>query len=165
MENRRLARPVLSVNQIGPITEVVKHAAHYAGFEVAGVAPVRDFDELKYFPEWIQAGHAGEMKYMESRDESGHLKRASLRSSALWARSVIVCAINYNTAHPYSTQVHDSDRGWISRYAWSREDYHDSALRRLKLVEAAIAQELPADRQAALITRSYVDTGPIVERV
>ena len=72
------------------------------------------------------------MKYMEARDETGELKRASLARVAPWARSVIVCAINYNTAHPYSTQTGDASRGWISRYAWSREDYHESVLRRLQ---------------------------------
>jgi epoxyqueuosine reductase len=75
------------------------------------------------------------MKYMEARDEAGQLKRASLRSAVPWARSVIVCAINYNTAHPYSTQVGDPERGWISRYAWSREDYHEAVMRRLRVVE------------------------------
>ena len=35
---------------------------------------------------------------------SGDLKRASLSRVAPWARSVIVCAINYNTDHPYSTR-------------------------------------------------------------
>ena len=86
-------------------------------------------------PQVTAAGHAGEMKYMEARDERGQLKRASLSSVAPWARSVVVCAINYNTANPYSIICHEPSRGWISRYAWSREDYHDSVLRRLKLVE------------------------------
>jgi epoxyqueuosine reductase len=77
----------------------------------------------------------------------------------------VVCAINYNTGNPYSTEVHDSDHGWISRYAWGREDYHDSVLRRLKQVEAAVHQTVPAELQPTLTTRSYVDTGPIVERL
>ena len=161
------------MKQISQITALVKLAARDAGFELAGIAPVRDFDELKYFPEWIQAGHAGEMKYMEARDQAGELKRASLRSSAPWARSVIVCAINYNTAHPYSTQVDDSDRGWISRYAWSREDYHEAVIRRLRAVENCLrdlarrGQDAlaTADETPALQTRCYVDTGPLVERV
>jgi epoxyqueuosine reductase len=104
------------------------------------------------------------MKYMESRDHQGALKRASLSRVAPWARSVVVCAINYNTDHPYSAQVHESDRGWISRYAWSREDYHDAVLRRLQQVEGKI-HEAASGFQPALVTRSYVDTGPIVERV
>jgi epoxyqueuosine reductase len=145
------------------IEEIVKRAAGQAGFDLCGVAPVSDYGELKYFPEWVEQGYAGEMKYMEARDEHGELKRAALARIAPWARSVIVCAINYNTAQPYSTQVKDPGRGWISRYAWSREDYHDAVMRRLKQVEVAVwgGHSCPPH----LTTRAYVDTGPIVERV
>jgi len=142
----------------------VKQAAADAGFDLSGIAPIADSPELRQFPAWIGAGHAAEMKYMEARDEQGELKRASVSRVAPWAKSVIVCAINYNTDHPYSTQAHDQERGWISRYAWSREDYHDAVLRRLKQVEIAL-HEATNDTYPDLMTRSYVDTGPIVERV
>jgi epoxyqueuosine reductase len=147
---------------------LVKLAAADAGFDLCGIAPAADAGELEYFPAWIADGHAGEMKYLEARDDQGELKRASLARVAPWARSVIVCAINYNTSHPYSTQVQDQNRGWISRYAWSREDYHDAVLRRLKQVEAALQQEpwnCGRPRPPDLTTRCYVDTGPVVERV
>jgi len=144
------------------ISERIKSLAAEAGFELSGIAPVQDFPELARFPEWVAEGHAGEMKYLESRDDSGQLRRASLKSVFPWARSVVVCATNYNTAHPYSTQVHDPARGWISRYAWSREDYHDSVLRQLREAETKV-RELCAPEE--IETRSYVDTGPIVERV
>jgi len=127
---------------VSEITALVKEAAREAGFELAGIAPVRDFAELEHFLKWIAAGHAGEMKYMEARDGGGDLKRASLGTVAPWARSVIVCAMNYNTAHPYSTQGEDPERGWISRYAWSREDYHEVVMRRLRLVEAKLRDEI-----------------------
>jgi epoxyqueuosine reductase len=152
------------MKQANQIAARVKQAAHEAGFELAGIAPVRDFAELNHFPQWIEAGHAGEMKYLEERDDAGQLKRSSLRSTAPWARSVMVCAINYNTAHPYSTQVADSERGWISRYAWSREDYHDAVMRRLRAVESWLRNQVGVE-SAALKTRCYVDTGPLVERV
>ncbi len=152
-------------SQISDVKAIIKRAAEEAGFDLAGIAPATDAAELKHFPEWIAAGHAGEMKYLEARDDHGTLKRASLGGVAPWARSIVVCAINYNTNNPYSTQVHDPSRGWISRYAWSREDYHVAVLRRLKQVEAILRQALPADLQSPVITRSYVDTGPIVERV
>ena len=164
---------------IASITDLVKRAAHDAGFELAGIAPVRDFDELAYFPKWIDAGHAGEMKYLEARDDAGRLKRVSLRVAAPWARSVIVCAINYNTAQPYSTQANDPARGWISRYAWSREDYHDAVLKKLRVIEKQLTETLSAHARSespgsqsiepsledSLRTWCYVDTGPIVERV
>jgi len=146
------------------IESIVKGAAQQAGFDLAGIAPATDSPELQCFPEWIAAGHAGDMKYMEARDEHGTLKRASLSRVAPWARSVIVCAINYNTDHPYSTETQDRSRGWISRYAWSHEDYHEAVLRRVKQVEDAI-HEAVGESEPQLITRSYVDTGPIVERV
>jgi epoxyqueuosine reductase len=147
---------------ISNIKSVVTRAAAAAGFDLAGVAPAAGTRDLEHFPAWIAAGRAGEMKYMEARDDAGELKRASLARVAPWARSVIVCAVNYNTDHPYSTQVGTPDRGWISRYAWSREDYHEAVLRRLKQVEHALRETVATPD---LITRSYVDTGPIVERV
>ncbi len=148
----------------------IKQCARVAGFDLCGIAPIGDFSELQVFPDWIADGKHGEMKYMEARDETGDLKRASLARVAPWARSVIVCAINYNTAHPYSTQTGDASRGWISRYAWSREDYHESVLRRLKQVEDALRGLVEASGYwvpgtGNLHLRSYVDTGPLIERV
>ena len=168
----------------------IKQFAREAGFDLCGIAPVGEFRELEAFPAWIAAGHHGEMKYMESRDDAGELKRASLARVAPWARSVIVCAINYNTAQPYSTEVEDASRGWISRYAWSREDYHDAVMLRLREVQERVKREIDLESPtsaakaacknevaiAALkrsatqdptghYIRSYVDTGPLVERV
>ena len=144
----------------------IKQFARDVGFDLCGIAPVREFGELESFPAWIAAGQHGEMKYMESRDEAGELKRASLARVAPWAHSVIVCALNYNTAHPYSTQSGDAAQGWISRYAWSQEDYHDAVLRRLRTLEDSIRVELTNHNPLATIhCRSYVDTGPLVERI
>jgi len=151
----------------------IQECARDAGFDLCGIAPVRDFRELQVFPAWIATGKHGEMKYMEACDETGDLKRASLARVAPWARSVIVCAINYNTRHPYSTaqtQIENADRGWISRYAWSHEDYHEAVLRRLQQVEANVGALLDALGNWPLATgnlhfRSYVDTGPLIERV
>jgi len=148
------------------LSKFVKAAARDAGFDLAGIAPVAELSELAHFPAWIAAGHAGEMKYLESRNDWGELRRASVKSAFPWARSVIVCALNYNTAHPYSTDVKNSTRGWISRYAWSREDYHDSVLRRLRQGEAALKESCKnKDTDTNIETRAYVDTGPVVERV
>jgi epoxyqueuosine reductase len=155
------------MNQASEIAAIVKRAAQEAGFDLCGVAPATDTPELNYFPAWIAAGHAGEMKYMEARDEQGALKRASLARVAPWAQSVVVCAINYNTAQPYSTECDDASRGWISRYAWSREDYHDAVLRRLQQVEAALRRAVIGveENSGDFVSRCYVDTGPVVERV
>ncbi len=166
-----LDSPSVAVKMSLDLSTRIKRFARDAGFDLCGIAPVRDFAELQAFPAWIADGQHGEMSYLASRDDAGELKRASLARVAPWARSVIVCAINYNTPHPYSTQAQtdpeNNDRGWISRYAWAREDYHDSVLRRLLLIE----NELRGSSQprnladAAMQLRSYVDTGPLIERI
>jgi len=144
------------------ISTAITRAATDAGFDLVGVAPVGDSPELEYFPRWIADGNAGEMKYLEARDEEGRLKRASLAHAAPWARSIVVCALNYNTAQPHSIESPDPTRGWISRYAWGQQDYHDTLMPRLRQVESVLKS---ASGIEDLVTRCYVDTGPIVERV
>jgi len=154
---------VLSSEQIG---QFIAQSAKNAGFELAGIAPIRENDlpELSAFVEWVDAGYAGEMKYLEKRTETGDLRRASARNAAPWVRSVVVCGLNYNTDRPYSTEVDDPRRGWVSRYAWGDKDYHQALQPRLKEIEVAI-QQLASQHGLTVETRSYVDTGPIVERV
>jgi epoxyqueuosine reductase len=72
------------------------------------------------------------------------------------ARSVIVCAINYNTPHP--TTAFDKCRAWISRYAWGL-DYHDTLQEKLRSLARWIESNAPSS------TKTYVDTGPLTERV
>ena len=143
----------------------LKRLALEVGFDLAGVAGVADTPEHRFFPAWIAEGRAGEMKYLDARTEAGELKRASLANAAPWARSVVVCALNYNTDQPYSTHAGSSTQGWISRYAWSQRDYHDVLLEKLRALEARLVslceqQQIPAPR-----TWCYVDTGPIIERI
>src|SRR5271168_2541292 len=92
--------------------------ARAVGFDLCGVAPAAEFPELAHLVDWLDRGHAGEMRYLHD---------ARRRSPALampGARSVIVCALNYNTAFPSSidvtapTEMQTGPSGWISRYAW-----------------------------------------------
>jgi epoxyqueuosine reductase len=155
----------MSEIQIRELAALVKRAALEARFDLCGIAAARDdAAELKYFAQWIVSGYAGEMKYMEARNEKGALKRASLGQAAPWARSVVVCATNYNTEQPYSTEIKDKSRGWISRYAWGKEDYHQAVMWRLRRVEGALLEAVRGS-DSEIVTRCYVDTGPVVERV
>ena len=153
---------IITVVRPGSISESIKFAALSLGYSLAGIAPVEQFGELDYFPEWIAAGHHGEMSYLESRTEGGELKRSSIQRAAPWAKSVVVCAMNYNTVPPYSTEFNDPTRGWISRYAWGQRDYHDVILPKLRELEERVREQ--ANEPNARFW-SYVDTGPIVERV
>jgi epoxyqueuosine reductase len=147
----------------------ISRQARQAGFDLCGVAPAAHFAELEYFPRWIAAGRHGEMNYLAARTADQRLKRESLANVAPWARSVVVCAIDYDSPHPYSTECRDPSLGWISRYAWAQADYHDTVLKRLQALESSVTAlaahaKLPGTPQP-LRSWCYVDTGPVVERV
>lgn len=158
----------------------VEEIARAAGFDLAGLAAVPDpgsvsqAEEEGRFADWVGSGAAGEMDWLVRRDAEGALIRGDLRRSLPWARSVLVCAVNYNTAAPKSTDLAASGTGWIARYAWSGRggaamepgngragsDYHEELLPRLQ----AIATQMTQRFGSACVTRAYVDTGPILER-
>jgi epoxyqueuosine reductase len=100
-------------------------------------------------------------------------RRYSISGAMTEARSVIVCALNYNAPLPYSTQVFAkgnqdaapenpsaTPRAWISRYAWG-DDYHDVLKPKLDELVSWLRAELRQDFQS----RAYVDTGPVLERL
>ena len=156
----------------------VQHLAAAQGFAVAGVAAAPEPDatdattSAARFDTWVAAGHAGDMQYLVRRNDAGELLRASARTAIPWARSVLVCALNYNLAGPAGPAPRSIDpapltSGWIAKYAWTGEnvegkvrpaDYHDDMLRRLRAIEAGLRE------QADCETRCYVDTGPLLER-
>ncbi len=152
------------------LAEFVKQAAIEEGFSLAGISPAAPLAELDHFPAWIEAGFHGEMEYLAKTNDAGELRRAALANVAPWARSVVVCAANYNSATPYSTQCADPARGWISRYAFVERDYHELLLQRRRrverrMVERIVAERIGADGHPPPRTWCYVDTGPVVERV
>jgi epoxyqueuosine reductase len=153
------------------IRDQITALAQQAGFAKAGIAPIpppgepSDYPELTHFEPWVERGRAGEMEYLKRRDDANRLLRSSLRIAVPWARSVIVCAANYNADAPKSIDPASPQSGWIARYAWSGNagqpsDYHDVLLRRLQQLEQTLQQAMgPFD------SRCYVDTGPLVERI
>src|SRR6185437_9737247 len=141
-------------------TEWIVAKARSLGFDLCGVAPAEGLPELQHVQEWLARGYAGAMKYLHDP------RRANPASVVPNAKSIIVCAINYNTDHPDSIQaaagaaVGGEARGWISRYAWG-DDYHKIIADKLQQLVTAAGARLGDE----FSQRSYVDTGPIVERV
>jgi epoxyqueuosine reductase len=143
--------------------------AQDAGFSQAGISPIPTPGENfeAYLETWIELGHAGEMEYLKRRDEANRLLRSSLRIAVPWARSVIVCAVNYNLDAPKSIDPASPEAAWIARYACTGHeqtgapsDYHDVLLARLKNLDHTLQQRL-----GPFQSRCYVDTGPVVERL
>jgi epoxyqueuosine reductase len=115
----------------------MRERAAEAGFDTAGVASVGATNltedssnstvltnstaqrDAERFAAWVAAGRAGEMEYLTRRDEQGVLLRSAVQVAMPWARSVIVCALNYNAVGPLSIDSAPAGTGWIARYAWS----------------------------------------------
>jgi epoxyqueuosine reductase len=138
------------------LTEKIKSKAHELGFELTGVAPVEPFPELDFYRTWIEAGYAGEMHYLKR----GIDKRENISQIVPEAKSVIACGMVYNTVHPLSTEARYPDKGWISRYSWG-DDYHD--ILQKKLFE--LVDYIKSESTDEFISRLYVDTGPVLDRV
>ena len=132
--------------------EEIRKFAKTFGFSLTGVARIEATPEGNFYSEWLQRGYAGEMQYLE-RQKAARLDPQTVLPGA---KSVIVCAMNYNTDYPYTSN--DPERAWISRYAWG-DDYHVTLQEKLR----ELAQWIEANGPAR--TRTYVDTGPLTERV
>jgi epoxyqueuosine reductase len=144
-----------------PSTTWIAKRAESLGFDLCGVVRAAKFPELARTQEWLDRGYAGEMRYLSDP------RRSDPQSAMPGIRSVIVCALNYNTAHPKSTDANaerdddsSSPRGWISRYAWGT-DYHDVLRQKLEALAKSLRERFEQDFEA----RVYADTGPVQERI
>ncbi len=133
-------------------TTAIKEKARSLGFQLVGIAGVGPSPEALFYPEWLERGYAGEMHYLERQAQA----RLNPREIMADVKSVVVCAVNYNTAQPLTTL--DRARAWVSRYAWG-EDYHETLQSKLSSLAGWMRQDFGGE------TRSYVDTGPLLERV
>ncbi len=142
----------------GADTAWIVERARALGFDLCGVARAEEFPELGLTTEWLARGHAGEMKYLKDP------RRSDPQRVMPGVRSVIVCALNYNSPAPRSLgtlqQGETEPRGWISRYAWG-QDYHEVLHEKLKSLTNSLHERFTEPFEA----RIYADTGPLNERV
>jgi epoxyqueuosine reductase len=134
----------------------VKAIARECGFELAGVAPALPLPDFDRYRSWIDAGYAGEMRYLTDRRAEVRRDPRSLLASA---RSVICVGKLYNSPRPYSTEYSEPELAWISRYAWG-EDYHDTLRRGLERIDRALRGRC----QGPYESKICVDTAPLLER-
>ncbi|MGH7199203.1 MAG: tRNA epoxyqueuosine(34) reductase QueG, partial [Planctomycetaceae bacterium] len=131
------------------LSAAVKAEAHRLGFDLVGITPAArptGFDELR---DWLRRGYAGEMHYMDRREDAYEHPRHVLDG----VRSVIMLAMNYRTAEPPPSGAR------VSRYAWGDGDYHDVLRGKLKELANVLHESRPGCR-----TRGVVDTAPLLER-
>lgn len=137
------------------ITERIKSQARKLGFDLVGISAAEPHADIHFFDMWLQNGYAGTMEYLSRRRND----RADPKHLLENVKSIICCGLNYNGGQTKSQELEAAGRGWISRYAWG-EDYHEVVLAKLKELEQFILAEIDSTAQL----KSYVDTGPILER-
>ena len=124
----------------------IKAQAYGLGFDLAGITTLGPADSAAAFEDWLARGYAGDMDYLPRGAE----KRRDTRLPFVGAVTAIVVGLNYGGT---------SESGPIARYARG-DDYHDLMWKKLdalrEWIEGAVGHSVRG--------RSYVDTGPILER-
>jgi epoxyqueuosine reductase len=138
------------------LTGAIKQEALALGFDAVGIARVDSSSSPQpalttRLTQWLRRGYHATMAWMERAPE----KRADPRIVLPDCRSIISVGLNYLTDERADERP---GHGRIARYAWG-QDYHEVLGAKLKQLEQRIAALAP---QA--ITRSYVDTGPVMEK-
>jgi len=124
----------------------IKAQASGLGFGLVGLTRTGPAPTAGTFDEWLRAGHAGEMHYLERGAE----KRRDSRLAVDGALSAIVVAMSYGGREP---------SGPVARYARGA-DYHDVMAERLRALHDCVESWVGAPIRG----KAYVDTGPILER-
>lgn len=133
-------------------SELLRTWAIEAGFDRAGIATLEPIETGASYLAWVERGDQASMAWLASRRE------VRLEPERIFpgARSVVCVALRYA---PLSEQEPEGDL-WprVARYARG-VDYHDLFMTRLRELGDRIEAAFPGCR-----TRSYVDTGPVLER-
>lgn len=133
------------------LTAALKSEAHRLGFEMAGACPAVTPPRIGRFREWLEAGYAGQMRYLPDRAEAYAHPRHVLDG----VRSLLMLAVNYYSGPPAEA---GAGQGRVSRYARGI-DYHELVHERLRAL-AEFHRRLTPDARV----RGVVDTAPLLER-
>jgi epoxyqueuosine reductase len=146
---------IMQAQNTTQLTAELKQEAQRLGFDLVGLAPAMPPPHAEVLHDWLDAGHAGEMAWLARNA----VRRTDPREAVPGARSIVVCGVHYRTAEPDPEMWDDPRRGQISRYAWG-DDYHDILEPKLRQLQSWLENRVGR----AHLGRSYVDTGPVLER-
>lgn len=122
------------------------------GFDLVGFSPAKI--DKKYFDaykKWLGKGMNAGMEYMAKSAQRKNVSKILPNT-----KTIISLGINY--FHPQENEKLSKDEAIVARYAYGR-DYHKIISKKLKQFETFLKQKFPND-----FFKSYVDTGPILER-
>jgi epoxyqueuosine reductase len=133
--------------------EIVIQKAKSTGFDLVGFAKAEKLEsEVKKLEDWLNLGYQGGMSYMERNID----KRKDISQILPDAKSIISLTLNYYTPHEYTN---NKNKGKVSRYAWGK-DYHLIIWEMLENLEEQLC-----DIDQKFKCKSYVDTGPVMDKV
>ena len=134
----------------------IKAEAKSLGFNHMGVTPALPVPHIEEYRTWIHGNHHADMRYLSRQDTLD--KRADPQLILEGCQRIICLAMPYAAPH---RETHICPPGWgrISAYARTR-DYHNVIWEKLEHLEDFIHSRA-GDKCK---TKSYVDTGPILER-
>lgn len=134
--------------------EHIKELARSVGFDLCGIASVRNFSAEKVFFEgWLERGYGSSLDYLGRNVE----KRFSPGLLMPGARSVIVCAVNYK--NPFSLGYGEGpEAAKVASYAVA-PDYHSI----IKGMLASLAGKLE-EGAGRLSWRTFSDSAPVLEK-
>jgi epoxyqueuosine reductase len=139
------------------LTDAIKKQAIESGFDLAGIttaAPIQT-EQVRHFTNWLNAGFAGDMKYMQRNLEKRFAPARLLEN----AQSVIVVCLNYTPPPRGEERRSDTRAGRVANYALY-EDYHLFITKRLhKLTGFITSLSGPGHR-----FRVCADSAPLAER-
>lgn len=129
------------------LSDRLKAQAYGLGFDLVGIAALGEPATRARFDAWLEAGHHGQMAYL---DGDGAVLRRDARRPHDGATHALVLATSYGGREP---------SGPVARYARG-DDYHEILRERVRLLHRWLEQETGQSINA----RPYVDSGPILER-
>lgn len=138
------------------LSREIVEACESLGFAGAGICAARPSEHGEALRHWLDDGLGGTMEWMHEWPE----QRVDIRrlEPGREIRSVIMVADQYAAPGAGGEPAEVPGTGRIARYARGR-DYHDVIRRRLHAVADRLRARFPAE-----VFRSFVDTGPVLER-
>ncbi len=138
------------------LSKAIKTEAHRLGFSHMGIAPAFPVPHIEAYLAWVQTGYNGSMGYLAREDTLA--KRADPSMILEGCQRMICLAMPYKGAK--TNQGEDfSGKGRVASYALTR-DYHEIIWPKLAEIKSFIQSHTPGSARV----KSYVDTGPILER-
>ena len=134
------------------LTIELKAQAESLGFVLSGVTAAAQPTRYAQFLEWLDAGMAGQMHYLQNRRDA----YAHPHSILDGCTTLVMLAYPYRTQEPAEVLP---GSGRVARYAWGEPDYHDYVFDQLKTLQRWLLARVPAAR-----VRGVVDTAPLLER-